>query len=134
MRAGQAQKEAFVNEALVRLDGLVHCAIEGVAATPPGSPVDGTGWLVDASPTGEWSGEAGRIALRQNGQWLFAQPADGMQLLNMATGQEWRFVGGSWQFPAAPAAPSGGTTIDSEARAALSALIAALRQTGVFPA
>ena len=132
--AGQAQKEAFVNEAPARLDGLLHCAIEGTSATPPSSPVDGTAWLIGDSATGAWSGQSGRLALRQSGQWLFIVPSDGMRLLNKATGQDWRRVGSAWSAPALPAAPSGGTTVDAEARSALAALMTALRQAGVFSA
>ena len=130
--AGQAQKEAFVNEAHALTDALLHCAIEGEAAAPPASPTDGTSWLVGASPTGDWTGQAGKIACRQAGNWIFVPPRDGMRLLDRSNGQERRYNGG-WAAPSAPADPTGGTTIDAEARTAIAALIAALRTAGVFP-
>lgn len=130
--AGQAQKEAFVNEAHARLDALLHCAIEGEAAAPPASPADGSVWLVAAGATGEWLGEDGRLACRQGGNWLFVEPRDGMRLLNLATGQEMRRLSG-WQTATEPEAPTGGTVVDAEARAAVLELIAALRGIGVFP-
>ena len=122
-----------MNEAHALTDALIHCAIEGSAATPPTTPVEGTNWLVAASPTGAFSGQAGKIACRQAGNWLFVQPRDGMRLLDKSTGQEMRYSGG-WLTAAAPALPTGGTTIDSQARAAITNLIAALRTAGVFPA
>jgi hypothetical protein len=131
--AGQAQKEAFVNEAHVLIDSLLHCAIEATAASPPASPIDGTNWLVDASPTGDWTGQAGKLACRQSGVWLFVTPKDGMHVLDRSSGQE-RLYFGSWKAPTAPAAPIGGTTVDAEARAAIASLITVLRQAGVLPA
>jgi Protein of unknown function (DUF2793) len=131
--AGQAQKEAFVNEALSRADALVHCAVDGEAATPPASPAEGDCWLVAPSPTGAWLGQAGRIACRQAGQWLFQSPRDGMRLLDRSTGQERRFVAG-WKVPVAPAEPSGGSTVDAQARAVIHDIVVALRTAGIFPA
>ena len=130
--AGQAQKEAFVNKAHALTDALLHCAIEGEAATPPTTPVEGTNWLVAASPTGAWAGQAGTIACRQAGNWLFVAPRDGMILLNRANGQQRRYFA-SWLAPSAPAAPSGGSTVDAEARTVITALVAALRLAGIFP-
>ncbi len=131
--AGQAQKEVFVNEALSLLDGLLHGAVESETATPPATPADGLAWLVGTSPTGSWAGKAGWIALRQAGQWLFAEPRDGMKLLDRTTGQEFRRAGGAWHMATVPTPATGGTVIDAEARAMLAALVAALRQAGVFP-
>ena len=131
--AGQAQKEAFVNEAHALTDALIHCAIEGVAAAPPATPVEGTNWLGAASPTGAWAGQAGKVACRQAGNWLFAAPRAGMRLLDRSSGQEKHFFA-SWQVPTAPAAVTGGSTIDTQARSAIADLIAALRIAGVFPA
>ena len=131
--AGQAQKEAFVNEAHALTDALLHCAIEGESATPPTTPVEGTNWLVASSPTGAWAGQTGKIACRQAGNWLFVTPRDGMTLLNRTNGQQRRYFV-SWLAPSVPTVPSGGSTVDAEARAAINALVAALRTAGVFPA
>lgn len=130
--AGQAQKEAFVNEAHALTDALLHCAIEGEAAAPPTTPVDGANWLVAASPAGAWAGQTGKIACRQAGNWLFVTPRDGMILLNRTNGQQRRYYAG-WLSPTVPSAPSGGSTVDAEARTAISALVAALRTAGIFP-
>lgn len=133
MPAGQAQKEAFVNEAHALTDALLHCAIDGEATAPPGTPANGSNWLVASAPTGDWAGQAGKIACRQAGNWLFIEPRDGMRLLDRSTGQERHYFSG-WQVPVAPAAVAGGSTIDAEARAAITSLISALRIAGVFAA
>jgi len=132
--AGQSQKEIFVNEALALTDALLHCIVEAEQPAPPASPTDGLAWLVASAPTGDWSGQAGKIACRQLGQWLFVAPRDGMRIVNRATGQDWRRIGGAWKAPVAPAAPSGGASIDTEARAALAILVQRLRDAGIFPA
>lgn len=129
--AGQAQKETFVNEAHALTDALLHCAIEGIAAAPPIAPVDGTNWLVGASPTGAFAGQSGKLACRQAGNWLFVAPRDGMRLLNRATGQEIRHFG-IWRTPIRPLAALGGALVDSEARAAISAIMATLESAGVI--
>jgi hypothetical protein len=129
--AGQAQKEFTVNEALALTDALLHCAIEGEADNPPASPTDGTAWLVGAAPSGDWTGQAGMLALRQLGNWLFVAPRDGLRVLDRSTGQEIRYAG-TWLAPMAPAAPSGGATVDAEARAALSNLIDRLIDAGIL--
>jgi hypothetical protein len=131
--AGQAQKEAFVNEALSIIDGLAHGAVEGELASPPSTLADGQAWLIGSSASGAWTGHSGQIALRQSGQWIFVEPQDGMRLLNRSTGQDMRRAGNVWRAPSVPGAPSGGTVVDAEARATLTALLVALRQAGIFP-
>ena len=74
----------------------------------------------------------GMVACRQSGNWLFVQPRDGTRLLDRSTGQSRMFLG-SWQIPTAPVEPSGGSVVDSEARAAILGLILALRTAGVLP-
>ena len=132
--SGQAQKEVYVNEAISLLDGLCHCAIEAELAAPPASPTDGQAWLVGTGASGDWSGRTGQVALRQAGQWRYVAPRDGLRVLNRATGQDLRRVAGVWRAVSPPAAPTGGSVIDAEVRASLAALVAALRQAGIFAA
>jgi hypothetical protein len=56
-----------------------------------------------------------------------------MRVLDRSTGQDIRYVS-DWQRPVAPAAPSGGTTVDAEARTAIADLVAALETGGFFAA
>lgn len=130
--SGQAQKEVFVNEAFGLTDALLHCAIEGISTTPPTTPIDGTNWLVGTGGTGAWAGMDGTIACLQSGNWIFVTPRDGVNVLNRATGQTIHFAG-SWQTPAFVASPTGGTTIDTQARTAIVGLITALQTAGILP-
>lgn len=130
--AGQAQKEVFVNEAHALTDALLHCSVEGTSAVPPATPTDGENWLVDASATGDWLGQDGSIACRQAGNWLFVIPRDGMRIFDRSTSQVLLYNGG-WNAPSAPTSPTGGSTIDLEARATINALILALTTAGIFP-
>ncbi len=133
MHAGQAQKEAFVDEAHSLIDALLHCAVESETPTPPLAPVDGQSWLVGASPTGVWAGQTGKLACRQGGNWLFVAPRIGMRLFNRATGQEVRYSGTNWLVPVKPALPTGGAVIDSQSRVAIAAIIDVLIAAGFLP-
>lgn len=130
--AGQSQKEVIVNEALLAADLLLHPAIEAVVTAPPTAPANGQCWLVGASATGAFAGQSGRIAAWSEGGWRFLAPREGMRAYDIAAAAFRSFAGGTWQLAAAPAAPSGGTVVDSEARAAITSLITALRSAGVL--
>ena len=129
--AGQAQKEVFVNEALTRLDALVHLVVEQETNSPPATLEPGQSWLVGSVPTGAWVGHAADIAWQQGGSWVFAKPVPGMKAFDKSTGQQILYDE-SWQRAVAVAAPSGGTTVDTQARAAIAGLIAALTTTGIL--
>lgn len=78
LAAAQAQKHVTVNESLGLLDGLVHpVLVTRTLAAPPSSPADGALYLVAAGASGDWSGEAGNLALSQGGGWLFRSVPDG---------------------------------------------------------
>jgi Protein of unknown function (DUF2793) len=129
---GQAQKEAWVNEALARLDAIVHCTVEGERPDPPASPAEGEAWLIGTAPTGSWTGKSAMVASRQAGNWLFVAPRDGMRIFDRSNKRE-RVFSTTWKSPEPPAAPTGGAVIDAEARTAITQLIAQLRLSGLFP-
>lgn len=128
---GQSQKEFFVNAALSRCDALLHPVIEGETATEPSTPQDGQGWLVAENGTGAFADRDGMLAFRQAGTWQFVVVNDGMTVLDRATGQrmvfaeQWRRLG-----PIAP--PTGGATVDVEARTVINQIIAAMSHSGVI--
>lgn len=129
----QAQKEFTINEALARLDGLLHAAVEGEANVPPAAPDTGESWIVGPQPIGDWADHTGEIALWQAGNWLFAAPVLGLSAFDKAAGCIARYDGG-WQRSAAITEPTGGSTEDVEARTAITQLIAALAGAGILPA
>jgi hypothetical protein len=96
------------------------------------TPTDGECWIVAAPAEGDWAGREDRLALRQQGQWLFVDPRPGMLVYDASLGQ-FRWFSGTWQKAEQVEEPSGGLIVDSEARAAIGALISALRAAGICP-
>jgi hypothetical protein len=129
--AGQAQKEFFVNEALVRTDLLLHATIEGETAAPPVSPEVGQTWIVAASPTGLFEGHAHCLAGWTADGWRFVTPLDGLRVFDKENAA-FRLYRDNWQRQIVPHSPSGGTTIDTEARAIIGMLLEKLVDAGVF--
>jgi hypothetical protein len=91
--AAQAQKHVTVNEALRILDGLVQLSVLEARASPPGSPVAGTRYLVTATATGAWAGWEGSIALFDDNAWRRLIPQEGWLLWNVAASEFQRFDG-----------------------------------------
>lgn len=130
--AGQSQKEATVNEALLAADVLLHPAIETVLATPPATPINGQCWLVGSGATGAFAGRTDHIAAWTEGGWRFMAPREGMRAYDIASTAHRLYASGSWRLVAAPAAPTGGSVVDNQARAAIAAIISSLRTAGVL--
>ncbi len=125
-----------VNEAHALTDALLHLTVEGTAASPPAAPAapaEGDCWLVAGSASGDWTGYDGQIACRQSGTWLFVQPRPGMRAYNRAQGRDWRYTASGWQKADPIALPTGGATVDSQARTAIAALLQALTAAGILP-
>ncbi|MBA3512411.1 DUF2793 domain-containing protein [Sphingomonas sp.] len=149
---GQAQKELYHNEALQVLDAVVSAAVEGTPlATPPASPSVGSCYIVGSSPTGSWSGQAGKLAAYTSGGWRFVRPFDGLSALVRSSGTTAVYRSGAWEIgklrgsevtvdavkvvgprQAAIPAPAGGSIADLEARAAIGAILAAMRAHGLI--
>lgn len=104
----QAQKHVTVNEALMRLDGMVNLVLESASqATPPATVLDGQCWGVPAQAQGAWAGQAGRIAIGSNGGWVFAAAAQGMRAFIRDRGMTAIHDGISWMAGAMTMSASG---------------------------
>lgn len=151
---GQAQKELFHNEALQRLDIAVAASVEGPPANdPPSIPQPGAAYLVGDAPNGAWSGHAGHLAGFGIAGWRFIAPKIGLSVFEKSSQTVAVYSDAGWEIGKVRAAsviiedvqvvgprmgpiadPSGGSTIDAEARAAVAAVLTALRQHGlIFP-
>jgi hypothetical protein len=132
LAAGQAQKEITHNEALVLIDALMAPRVVGVnALTPPATSAIGQCWALGAAPTGVWAGQGLTLAVATSGGWRFVPQMLGASVTLDSNGEIWRRGASGWAAPALVAAASGGTVIDSECRAAVAALIAALVASGI---
>ncbi len=98
----QAQKHVTHNEALQRLDAIVHLAIISAASAPPASPDDGDCHLVASGPTGEWAGHEGAVALHQDGYWQFVTPAVGWTAWFESESEVRIYNGTNWVSPPLP--------------------------------
>lgn len=98
LAAGQAQKHVTHNDALIRLDGLIHLTVDSrTLAAPPASPTALSAYIVPAGGSGAFAGRTDQIALFEDGGWTFLVPRAGWQAWvideaehNLWTGTEWR--------------------------------------------
>lgn len=108
IQPSQAQKHVTVNEALVRLDGLVQLRLTSATlTTPPATVVDGAVFAVPSAATDAWSGRDGDIAIGTNGGWVFVTPQDGWCGWLIDERREVQCSDGAWVSPALGSAPSG---------------------------
>ncbi|MEM7766154.1 MAG: DUF2793 domain-containing protein [Pseudomonadota bacterium] len=110
---GQSQKHVIHNEAIRRLDAMVHLSVVSRSlATPPMAPNPGDRYIVASDPTGDWLGEAGNLLAWQDGAWEAYVPAPGWLAwiideaqLAVWTGTEWTPINTTTSGPAVPPAP-----------------------------
>ncbi|AXS39970.1 DUF2793 domain-containing protein [Breoghania sp. L-A4] len=96
--AAQAQKHVTHNEALVRLDALVHLYIlDRDLSDPPAGPADGDTYLVAAGASGEWAGADGQIAFSLDGLWTFHDPFAGLVGFVANEGAIIAYTASGWQ-------------------------------------
>lgn len=149
---GQMQKELFHNEALLTIDALLCPVVEGEAsAAPPSTPAIGGCYLVGIGATGAWTGQDGALACFSEGGWRFVAPLEGMRLVDRFTGLLVSRRSGAWETgivrakelqidgvtvvrdrQSAIGDPLGGTVVDSECRAVLAQVLAAMRAHGLI--
>lgn len=129
-------------------------SVEGLGSNaPPASPDVGQCWIVGDAPTGEWADSAQALAVWTEGGWRFVAATEGMrvwlkpsQLCTTYRSSGWTVgeervsallvdgvaVVGSRK--ASVPAPSGGSIIDLEARAAISQIVSRLAAHGLIEA
>lgn len=126
--------------------------MEGPASNdPPASPEPGQSYLVGSSPTGEWAQYPDHIAAFGEAGWRYIAPVAGLTLLDRSTGTLAAYQSNGWEAGTvrafrlvidgrqvvgsqadAIANPSGGVTVDAEARSVITEMLAALRQHGLI--
>lgn len=152
IQAAQIEKSATHNEGLALLDIAASAAVDGfLVDTPPAAPSLGDCYVIGASPSGDWSDHAHALAGYTGGGWRFIAAIEGLSAFDKGSGETVVFKSGAWEKGHARAAklsiggnqvvgpqlgavtdPSGGTTVDAEARAAITAVLARLRQHGLI--
>jgi len=120
-------------------------------ATPPASPALGACYIVAEDATDAWAGKSQCVTGWTSGGWRFITAIEGMRMYVRSAGVWCAFRNGAWEIghvrasavvvgdeqvvgsrAAAIASPSGGTTVDDEARAAVASILDALRQHGLI--
>ena len=149
---GQIEKSATHNEALASIDVALCAAVDGVlVSVPPGSPAVGDCYILGNAPTGVWAGHGKALAGYTAGGWRFIEAFDGLTVTDKATGQAVIYRGGSWETGHVQASklsiagqqvvgpkqsavpdPTGGTTVDAEARSAIAGILQRLRAHGLI--
>ena len=139
---------------LQTLDALVAGSVEEPPlATPPTAPTVGSCYIVADGATDAWAGKSQCVAAWTSGGWRFVAPVEGMTLYECTSGNWAVFRGATWEIgnlrggallidgeqvvgarAAAIESPSGGAVVDTEARAALEAVLDTLRQHGLIDA
>lgn len=150
--AGQAQKEIFHNEALARIDLLLHGVAESASVSvPPAHPGEGQCWILPMGASEAWVGQGGKIAWWTEGGWRFVAPQKGITLdvrdigyRYFHDGETWReesqradglYIGGKRIVASrrpAIVAPTGGDVVDAQARTTIVLLLETLRSHGLI--
>lgn len=152
LHAGQAQKELFHNEALARIDMLLHGTVESADLTePPTLPAIGGCWIVADGADGAWTGQDGAIACWTEGGWRFVASRTGLAMGVADRGHAMVYDGVAWidgpiradgvyvgdvrvvgAREAAIANPAGGSIIDQGSRDAIGTILTTLRNHGLI--
>lgn len=152
LAAAQAQKEVTHNEALALLDMAVNASVVALGLdAPPSAPLAGQCWVVGGNPVGVWVGHAHSLACWTPGGWRFVPAFDGLSVWIANVRLEAVYDAGLWRVgevrcnrvivgpdqvlgPRQPGVspPSGGSSPDPEARAAIAAIIERLTAHGLI--
>lgn len=147
--SGQTQKDVTHNEAILALDRLVALGVVSrTVSSPPGSAQIGSIYIVPVSGEASWGQPPGTMMQWQGSGWHGVAARAGQLALLVDEGIMLVFREG-WQSlwpvkglevagravlgaqPTAITLPSGGNTTDTQARAAIAAIVSLLIQQGI---
>ena len=132
LATGQAHKELFHNEALARIDFLLHPTVQAIESDPANiAPVPGQSWLVAPGATNDWLGHDDHIAGWTGNGWLFIAPWALMRVYIEST-DNFAVYRDSWQLAETIPNPEAGSVVDIEARLAIDSILAALVAQGIL--
>ena len=96
--AGASNWDSWMNPNMAFLDRVIFLdVVQRDLNTPPGSPTNGQRWHVGSSPTGAWSGQGGKIAVRANSAWVFITPKEGWLMTSQAdAGKLYKYQGSAF--------------------------------------
>lgn len=104
----QAQKHVTVNEALSRLDAAVQLTVVSrLLAAPPAVSQEGDCHIVGFGGANDWAGQDGKVAVRQNGGWVFLSPRAGWTAFVTEESAILRHDGAGWVEGAVAISPGG---------------------------
>lgn len=86
-----------MNDNLRKLDALSYLTVISATALTPSSTAEGARFLVPAAgATGDFAGQAGKVAVRVSGAWTFYAPIQGWTASVQLDGSELRWNGSAW--------------------------------------
>lgn len=87
------------NEAIEKISAIGVGGVTGYNTdSPPGSPVEGSLYVIGSSPTGVWTNYSKHLAHYLNGTWEFYAPFSGLYTLEITTGKFVYYNGSSWGY------------------------------------
>tara|TARA_R110001599_G_scaffold26856_6_gene94737 strand:- start:845 stop:1294 length:450 start_codon:yes stop_codon:yes gene_type:complete len=132
LAAGQAHKELFHNEALARIDFLIHPIVQAIETDPASiAPLPGQAWLVGPGAIGDWLDHDDQIAGWSGNGWQFFSPHPLMRIYVEST-DNFAVYKETWQPTLEVEAPVSGSVIDVEARSAIDSILTALEAQGIL--
>lgn len=66
-------------------------------STPPASPIKGSRYIVNSSPTGDWRNKTKHIAEFDGTSWTFTKPKDGMLVLVKDENILYQYISNKWR-------------------------------------
>lgn len=89
---------------IAALDFPMGIGVEAEQNAPPGTPVDGTFYIVGGAPTGAWVGHNQEIAHRRSGVWIYLSAYEGAGVYDRAVNDFKKFDGATWILAFVPGA------------------------------